>query len=79
MVTLCFSPPFGGLGTVHYRLIGKLVVDFLLVIFELLSLGAFVLSQFTRLTDKQTEGWTEGQTALRSPLPRLHTMQRSRN
>ena len=36
-----------------YRLIGKLVVDFLLVIIELFSLGAFVLSQYTRLTDRQ--------------------------
>jgi len=38
---------FGGLGatyTVYLRLIGKLVGDFLLVIIELFSLGAFVLS-----------------------------------
>ena len=37
-----FEPPFGGLGTtydVHHRLIGKRVVDFLLVIIELFSLG----------------------------------------
>ena len=40
---------------VHLRLIGKLVTgDFLLVIIELFSLGAFVLSQSTRLTDRQT-------------------------
>ena len=48
----------GGLGAtyaVHLRLIGKLVGDFLLVIIELFSLGAFVLSQYTRLTDRQTE------------------------
>ena len=35
-----FSAPFGGLGatyTVHLRLIGKLVVDFLLVLIKLLS------------------------------------------
>ena len=35
-----FEPPFGGLGatyTVHLRLIGKLVLDFLLI--ELFSLG----------------------------------------
>ena len=32
---------------------GKLVCDFLLVIIELFSLGAFVLSQSTRLTDRQ--------------------------
>ena len=41
--TLCvFEPPFGGLGTtydVHLGLIGKRVVDFLLVIIELFSLG----------------------------------------
>ena len=39
--------PVWGLGTtyaVHIRLIGKLVGDFLLVIIELYSLGAFVLS-----------------------------------
>ena len=54
---VAFEAPFGGLGAtyaVHLRLIGKLVVDFLLVIVELFSLGAFVLSQFTRLTDGQT-------------------------
>ena len=32
------------------------LVDFLLVIIELFSLGAFDLSQFTRLTDGQTDG-----------------------
>ena len=48
-----------GLGAtyaVHLRLIGKLVGDFLLVIIELFSLGAFVLLQFTRLTDRRTDG-----------------------
>ena len=48
----------GGLGTrydVHLRLIGKLVGDFLLVIIELFSLDAFVLSQYTRLTDGRTD------------------------
>ena len=42
-VTLCFSAPLWGLGatyTVHLRLIGKPVVDFLLVIIELYPLGA---------------------------------------
>ena len=37
-----FEPPFGGLGTscdVHLGLIGKRVVDFLLVMMELFSLG----------------------------------------
>jgi len=67
---VAFEAPFGGLGTtygVHLRLIGKLVGDlnFLLVIIELFSLGAFVLSQFTRMTDGQTDRQTDGQT----PLP----------
>jgi len=37
-----FEPPYGGLGTtydVHVGLIGKRVVDFLLVLIELFSLG----------------------------------------
>ena len=45
-----FEAPFGGLGAtydVHLRLIGSVVGHFLLVIIELFSLGAFVLSQFT--------------------------------
>jgi len=40
--TLHFEPPFGGLGTtygVYLGLIGKRVVDFLLVLIELFSLG----------------------------------------
>ena len=41
---------------VHLWLIGKLVGDFLLVIIELFLLGAFVLSQSTCLTDRQTNG-----------------------
>jgi len=51
----------GGLGatyTVNLRFIGKLIGDFLLVTIELFSLGAFVLSQFTRLTDGQTDAHT---------------------
>ena len=41
---------------VHLRLIGKFVVDFLLVIIELFSPGAFVLSihAFDRRTDERT-------------------------
>jgi len=57
-----FEAPFGGLGAtydVHLRLIGKHVGDFLLVILELFSLGAFVLSQYTRLTDGRTDGQTD--------------------
>jgi len=46
--TLCvFNPPFGGLGTtydVHLWLIGKRVVDFLLVLIELFSLVVTVES-----------------------------------
>ena len=50
------SNRIGGLGAtyaVHLRLIGKLIGDFLLVIIELFSLGAFVLSQYRRLMDGQ--------------------------
>ena len=53
-----FEAPFGELWAtyaVHLTLIGKLVGDFLLVIIELFSLGAFVLSQFTHLTDGQMD------------------------
>ena len=53
-----FEAPFGGLGAtydVHLRLIGSVVGDFLLVIIELFSLDAFVLSQSTRLTDRRTD------------------------
>jgi len=39
---VAFEAPFGAYD-VHLRLIGKLVGDFLLVIVELFSLGAFVL------------------------------------
>jgi len=61
--------PLWGLGAtydVHLRLIGKLVGDFLLVVIELFSLGAFVLSQYTRLTDGRTDGWTDGRTDRRT-------------
>jgi len=47
---------------VHLSLVGKLVGDFLLVIIELFSLGAFVLSQFTHSTDRQTDGRTDKRT-----------------
>ena len=58
----CTVTELGGLGAtyaVHLRLIGKLIGDLLLVIIELFSLGAFVLSQYTRLTDRQTDRRTE--------------------
>jgi len=63
--TLCFDPLWGLMGNVRCspRLIGKLAVDFLLVI-ELFSLGAFVSSQFTRLTDRWMEGFMITNTAL---------------
>ena len=54
-----FKAPFGGLGAtyaVHLRLIGKLVGDFLLVIIDLFSLGAFrivTIHAFDRRTDRQ--------------------------
>ena len=54
----CTVTKLGGLGgtyAVHLWLIGKLVGDFLLVIIELFSLGAFVLSQYMRLTDGQMD------------------------
>ena len=55
---VAFEASLGCLGAtydVHLRLIGKLVSDFLLVIIELFSLGAFLLSQYTRLTDGETD------------------------
>jgi len=50
-----FLGNLGATYTVHLKLIGKLVVDFLLVIIELFLLGAFILSQCTCLTDGQTD------------------------
>ena len=64
---VAFEVPFGGLGVtyaVHLRRIRKLVGDFLLVIIELFSLGAFVLLQFTRVTDRRTDGITITKTTL---------------
>ena len=90
-------PPLGDLGAMyddHLRLIGKCIVDFLLVLIELFSLGVMaeelratssqktrttalsygikiwtdlstVLSQFTRVTDGQTDGWTNRQNSHR--------------
>jgi len=58
----------------YSNLVVKLVVDFLLVIVELFSLGAFVSSQFTHLTD----GQTDGRTALRSPIPRAYNAARGK-
>ena len=54
--TLCvFEPPFGGLGTtydVHLGLIGKRVVDFLLVLIELFSLGRMAEALRTKIDRK---------------------------
>jgi len=72
--------PLWGLGAtydVHLRLIGKLMGDFQLVIIELFSLGAFVLSQFMRLTDRRTDIQTDGQMLIGKTA--LHTMQRGKN
>jgi len=56
------EPPFGGLGatyTVHLRLIGKLVVDFLFVIIEL-----FFARCFRFVTIHECDGQTDiGMTA----------------
>ena len=62
--TFCvFEPPFGGLGTtydVHLGLIGKRVVDFLLVvIIELFSLG--VTAEALRAKIKSTISLQRGQ------------------
>ena len=51
--------------------------DSLLVMIDLFSLGAFVLSQFMRLTDRRTDGWTDGQMLIGKTA--LHTMQRGKN
>ena len=55
MDTLRFKPPLGGLGTtydVHLGLIGKRVVDFILVIIELLSLGVTVEAILAKIDRK---------------------------
>jgi len=72
---VAFEAPFGGLGAtydVHLRLIGKLVGDFLLVIIELFSLCAFVLSQYTSLTDGQTDRQTESRQQYRAYASQSH-------
>jgi len=53
--TLRSPPPLGGLGTtyeVHFGLIGKRVVDFLLVLIELFSLG--VTTDTGQICDRQS-------------------------
>jgi len=56
-----FEAPFGGLGStyaVHLRLLGKLVVDFLLVINELVFRWVLSFCHNARV-DGQTDGQTE--------------------
>ena len=70
--------PLWGLGAtyaVHLRLIGKLVGDFLLVIIDLFSLGAFVLSRF--VTIHQFDRRMDGQMLIGKTV--FHTMQRGKN
>jgi len=50
-----FEPPFGGFGTtydVHLGLIGKRVVDFLLVIIEISSLGVTAEALWVKIVRK---------------------------
>jgi len=68
---------FGGLKTTnafHPRLIGKLLVDFLLVLIELFYLGV----GFATVYAFEGLGWTDARTDnfSRLPVPRLHRMQR---
>ena len=63
--TLCvFDPPLGGLGTtydVHLELIGKRVVDFLLVLIELFSLGVTAESLRAKIYRKSAISLQRGQ------------------
>ena len=59
-----FEPPFGGLGTtydVHLGLIGKSVVDFLLVLIELFSLGVTAEALRTIIDRKSAISLQRGQ------------------
>ena len=51
--------------------------DFLLVIIERFSLDAFVLSQFTRLTDRRTDGQTESRQENRAYASQSHGKMRA--
>ena len=63
--TLCvFEPPFGGIGTtydVHLGLIGKCMVDFLLVLIELFSLGVTAQSLRAKKNRKSAISLQRGQ------------------
>jgi len=52
--TLHFLATYGATYAIHLRFIGKLIVDFPLIIVELFSLDVLVLSQSTRLPDGRT-------------------------
>ena len=55
---VAFEAPFGGLGATYDVHLGSLESSWatsLSVVIELFSLGAFVLSQYTRLTDGRTD------------------------
>jgi len=62
--TAFLSPPFGGLGatyTVHLRLIGKLIVDFLLMLIELFSLGVTAEALRVNIGLKSAFSFQQGQ------------------
>ena len=63
--TLCvFEPPFGGLGTtydVHIGLVGKRVVDFLLLLNELFSLGVTAEALRAKIERKSAISLQRGQ------------------
>ena len=65
-----------GLGATYDVHLGSLesscMGDFLLVIIELFSLGAFVLLQYTRLTDGQKDGQTESRQEYREYASQSH-------
>ena len=59
-----FEPPFGGLGTtydVHLGLIGKRVVDFLLVLIELFSLAVTAEALRSKIYRKSAISLQRGQ------------------
>ena len=59
-----FEPPFGGLGATyddHLRVIGKRIVDFLLVVIKLFSLGVTAESLQTKRDRKSAISLQRGQ------------------
>jgi len=62
--TLHFKPPFGGLATtydIHIGFIGKRVVDFLLVLIELFSLGVTAEALRAKIDRKSAISLQHGQ------------------